>query len=216
MKPIVRIDIVSDVMCPWCAIGFAGLSKALAALNDKLSANIHWQPFELNPHMGPEGQNLREHLMQKYGSSAEDSRAARARITQMGAALGFEFNFTDDQRIVNTFNAHQLLHWAAEQGRQTELKMALFSAYFTHGRDVSVADELVAIAAEAGLNGDEARAVLNDQRYAGSVRAQQQHWQELGIHSVPAVILNEQYLISGGQPPENYIKVLTDILKLQN
>ena len=166
--------------------------------------------------MGPEGQNLREHLMQKYGSSAEDSRAARERITQMGAALGFEFNFTDDQRIVNTFNAHQLLHWAAEQGRQTELKMALFSAYFTHGRDVSVVDELVAIAEETGLNRDEARSVLNDQRFAGAVRAQQQHWQELGIHSVPAVILNERYLISGAQPPESYIRALTELLNVRN
>ncbi len=216
MKPIVRIDIVSDVMCPWCTVGFAGLSKALQTLDDNLRADIHWQPFELNPHMGPEGQNLREHLMQKYGSSAEDSRAARERITQMGAALGFEFNFTDDQRIVNTFNAHQLLHWAAEQGRQTELKMALFSAYFTHGRDVSVVDELVAIAGETGLNCDEALAVLNDQRFAGAVRAQQQHWQELGIHSVPAVILNERYLISGAQPPESYIRALTELLSVRN
>lgn len=217
MKTPLRIDIVSDVMCPWCVIGYSGLDKALTALAEKLEAEIHWQPFELNPEMGPEGQNLREHLHEKYGSTDEESKANRERITQMGAQLGFTFNFKDESRIVNTFNAHQLLHWAGATGapgKQSELKLALFKAHFTDGRDVSKVDELVAVAAAVGLNADEARAVLADQRYAAVVRASQQQWQEAGIHSVPAVILNEQYLLSGGQPPENYIQAFTQIIQM--
>ena len=212
MKTQIRIDIVSDVMCPWCAIGFASLNKALQAMDDKVEASIHWQPFELNPDMPAEGQNLREHLKQKYGSSDADSRAARERITQMGQSLGFTFNFTDDQRMLNTFAAHQLLHWAGNSGKQTALKLALFTAYFRDGRDVSLADELVAIAEAVGLDGAEAREVLTSQRYATDIREKEQQWQESGIRSVPAIILNQKYLLSGAQPPESYIKALSELL----
>lgn len=212
MKTTLRIDIVSDVMCPWCAIGYASLRQALTAMEDKIVADIHWQPFELNPDMPAEGQHLREHLAEKYGSSDEESRANRERITQMGANLGFTFNFRDEQRILNTFAAHQLLHWAAEEGKQTELKLALFSAYFRDGRDVSNADELCAIAAEVGLDGAAAATVLADGRYANIIRATEQQWQEMGIRSVPAVILNQKYLVSGAQPPESYVKALTEIM----
>ncbi|WP_430461444.1 DsbA family oxidoreductase [Thalassolituus sp. LLYu03] len=211
MTTQIRIDIVSDVMCPWCAIGFASLSKALEALDGRIEASIHWQPFELNPDMGPQGQNLREHLQQKYGSTADESRAARERITQMGAQLGFTFNFTDDQRIVNTFNAHQLLHWAGNTAQQTELKMALFAAYFRDGRDVSQNEVLVDVAASVGLDRDEAAAVLADQRFAADIRSKEQQWQEAGIRSVPAIILNQQYLLSGAQPPESYVKALSEL-----
>jgi len=162
--------------------------------------------------MPAEGQHLREHLAEKYGSSDEESRANRERITQMGANLGFTFNFRDDQRILNTFAAHQLLHWAAEEGKQTELKLALFSAYFRDGRDVSKAYELCAIAAEVGLDGAAAATVLADGRYANIIRATEQQWQEMGIRSVPAVILNQKYLVSGAQPPESYVKALTEIM----
>jgi len=212
MKTTLRIDIVSDVMCPWCAIGYASLRQALTAMEDKIVADIHWQPFELNPDMPAEGQHLREHLAEKYGSSDEESRANRERITQMGANLGFTFNFRDDQRILNTFAAHQLLHWAAEEGKQTELKLALFSAYFRDGRDVSKAYELCAIAAEVGLDGAAAATVLAHGRYANIIRATEQQWQEMGIRSVPAVILNQKYLVSGAQPPESYVKALTEIM----
>lgn len=212
MKTTLRIDIVSDVMCPWCVIGYASLRQALSAMADKTAVDIHWQPFELNPDMPAEGQNLREHITGKYGSSEEESRTTRERITQMGGSLGFTFNFHDEQRILNTFAAHQLLHWAAEEGKQTELKLALFTAYFRDGRDVSNTEELCAIAAGAGLNSREAAAVLADERYANSVRATQQQWQEAGIRSVPAIIFNQKYLISGAQPPESYIKAVTKIL----
>ncbi len=212
MKTTLRIDIVSDVMCPWCAIGYASLRQALTAMEDKIAADIHWQPFELNPDIPAEGQNLHEHLAEKYGSSDEESRANCERITQMGASLGFTFNFRDEQRILNTFVVHQLLHWAAEQGKQTALKLALFNGYFRDGRDVSNTGELCAIAAETGLDTEAAAAVLADGRYANTIRATQQQWQEVGIRSVPAVILNQKYLISGAQPSESYVKALTEIL----
>lgn len=213
MKTVVRIDIVSDVMCPWCVIGASALQQALMALDDRLSADIHWQPFELNPGMAAEGQNLREHLMEKYGISVADSVANRERIMELGSQLGFTFRFTDEQRMYNTFHAHQLLHWAAPQGAQTALQMALFTAHFRDGRNVGDDAELVAIAAETGLDAAEAAAVLADQRFAADVRAQQQYWQEAGIHAVPAVILQQKYLLSGGQPPEAYLQALTQVLQ---
>lgn len=212
MKTTVRIDIVSDVMCPWCVIGYASLRKALEVLNDKVAADIHWQPFELNPDMALEGENLREHLMNKYQISAADSDGNRARITEMGAGLDFDFRFTDDSRIVNTFNAHQLLHWASEHGLQTELKWALFTAHFTNHIDVSSVDELVKIAASVGLDAQEAQQVLIEQRYASLVRDAQQRWQEMGIHSVPAMVFNNKYLVSGGQPVESYIEILARLI----
>lgn len=212
MPVSVRIDIVSDVMCPWCAIGYASLSRALQAMAGQVEADIHWQPFELNPDMPGEGQNLREHLQQKYGSSAEESKAVRERITSMGEQLGVTFNFTDEQRIVNTFSAHQLLHWAGNSGLQTALKMALFNAYFRDGLDVSRHDVLVDIARDVGLDAQQAHAVLADQRYAAEVRNKEQQWQESGIRSVPAIILDQKYLLTGAQPPEAYVKALSEIL----
>ena len=184
MRTAVHIDMVSDVMCPWCAIAFASLNRALAAMDDQISAYIRFQPFELNPEMPPEGQNLREHLKEKYGSSDEDSATARERIVQMGEQLGFEFNFHDDTRMLNTFNAHQLLHWAENEGRQPQLKAALFEAYFRDGRNVSDTSVLLTIAEETGLDKDQAAAVIADQRYADTVRAMEQQWQAMGVHSV--------------------------------
>jgi len=213
MRTAVHIDIVSDVMCPWCAIAFASLNKALAAMDDQISAYIRFQPFELNPEMPPEGQNLREHLKEKYGGTDEDSANARARITQMGEQLGFTFNFRDDTRMLNTFNAHQLLHWAENEGRQPQLKVALFEAYFRDGRDVSNTDVLVDIAGETGLDKTEAAAVIADQRFAETIRALEQQWQEMGVRSVPAVILQEKYLLSGAQPPEAYIQALSQVIR---
>jgi len=212
-QTVLKIDIVSDVMCPWCAIGYAALDKALQQLAETIRADIHWQPFELNPDMPAAGQHLGEHLAQKYGSTPEQSKQNRDRITQMGAELGFEFNFRDDQRIVNTFNAHQLLHWLGEEQpeRQTELKMALFNAYFRDGRDISDKSVLIAIVAELGLDADFASQLLHDQTYAGDVRALQEQWRQLGVQAVPAFIINEKYLLSGGQPIEAFVQVLQQI-----
>jgi predicted DsbA family dithiol-disulfide isomerase len=210
----VRIDIISDVMCPWCVIGYKGLQQALQQLDGELEASIHWQPFELNPNMPDQGQELGEHITEKYGSTPQQSMQNRDQITQTGADLGFEFNFTEGQMILNTFNAHQLLHWAGESSDlQTELKMALLTAYFTQGRDVSSHDVLLQIVGEVGLDADHAGKLLSDQVYAGDVRALQQQWRQLGVTAVPTFIIDEKYMISGGQPPEVFVQSLRKMME---
>ena len=204
-----RIDIVSDVVCPWCVIGYRQLAEALKQTNTE--HEIHWHPFELNPNMPSEGQNMREHIMEKYGSSKQESDASRARLMEAGNEVGFTFNFNDDTRMHNTFNLHQLLHWADQQGRMHELKQALFAAHFTNGRNISDNGVLADIAAETGLNRNEALAVLEDQRFAKEVRAAEQHWQQQGIQSVPAVIFNERHLVSGAQGVENFTNILQQL-----
>ncbi|WP_201605093.1 DsbA family protein [Psychrobacter sp. JCM 18903] len=204
-----RIDIVSDVVCPWCVIGYRQLAEALKQTNTE--HEIHWHPFELNPNMPREGQNMREHIMEKYGSSEQESDASRARLMEAGNEVGFTFNFNDDTRMHNTFNLHQLLHWADQQGRMHDLKQALFVAHFTNGRNISDNAVLADIAAEIGLDRDEALAVLADQRFAKEVRAEEQHWQQQGIQSVPAVIFNKRHLVSGAQGVENFKNILQQL-----
>ncbi len=209
-----RIDIVSDVVCPWCVVGYKQLDEALKQANTDYE--IHWHPFELNPNMPAEGQNMREHIVEKYGSTPEQSDESRARITQAGADVGFDFNFTDDLRMHNTFNLHQLLHWAETQGRRHELKQALFSAHFTEGRNISDKEVLADIAAETELDRSEALAVLEDQRFAQQVREEEQHWQRQGVQSVPAIIFNEQHLVSGAQGVENFSHILKQLADMPN
>lgn len=207
-KPL-RIDIVSDVVCPWCVVGYKQLDEALQQTNTDYE--IHWHPFELNPDMPAEGQNMREHIVEKYGSTPEQSDESRARITEAGAQVGFDFNFTDELRMHNTFNLHQLLHWAETQGQRHELKQALFSAHFTDGRNISDKEVLADIAAETGLDRSEALAVLEDQRFASEVREEEQHWQRQGVRSVPAIIFNERHLVSGAQGVENFSHILKQL-----
>ncbi len=207
-----RIDIVSDVVCPWCVIGYRQLAQALEQTNT--AYEIHWHPFELNPDMPAEGQNLREHIMEKYGSSKQESDASRARMNEAGSEVGFEFNFTDDTRMHNTFNLHQLLHWADQQGRMHELKQALFAAHFTNNRNISDNTVLADIAAEIGLDRSEALAVLADQRFANEVRTAQQQWRQQGIQSVPSVIFNQKHLVSGAQGVENFKSILQQLSEL--
>ena len=204
-----RIDIVSDVMCPWCAIGYSQLARAIEETGAKVQ--ILWHPFELNPEMPPEGQNLRAHIMEKYGSSREESDAARAKLTALGATLGFTFDFSDESRMVNSFRAHQLIEWAAAQGRQTEMKLALLRAHFSEGRDVSDIATLAAIAGELGLDGEDARTALETARYAGDVRAMQRFWIEKGIRGVPAMVFDLKHLVTGAQGVENYSRLLTQL-----
>ena len=203
----IRIDIVSDVVCPWCIIGYRRLQQALELLDDGTRVSVHWQPFELNPHMPPEGQDLREHVQEKYGTTAEESKAARKRMTALAASLGTRFDYADDMRIRNTFKAHQLLHWADEHDRQTALKEALFEAYFTRQENVDDTEVLLAAVERAGLQGDEARAVLRDGRYRDAVRAAEQLWVSQGIHGVPAFIFNHRYLVSGAQEPQLFVQL---------
>lgn len=211
MENTLKIDFVSDVSCPWCAIGLQSLQLALGRLQDAVAVNIHFQPFELNPHMAPEGQDITEHLNEKYGSTPEQAAAARESIRARGEALGFTFNMDKRARIYNTFDAHRLLHWAQQEGKQMALKKALFKAYFTDGENPSDAALLVRVAGEVGLDRARAQAILESDTFAAEVRAQEQFYLGQGIHSVPAVIINEQHLISGGQPPEVFEQALRQI-----
>jgi predicted DsbA family dithiol-disulfide isomerase len=206
-----RIDFVSDVSCPWCAIGLTALQQALHNLQGEVAAEIHFQPFELNPQMPPEGEDSTEHLMRKYGSGAAQIEANREVIRERGAALGFTFNMDRRSRIYNTFDAHRLLHWAELEGRHLALKQALLRAYFTDGEDVSAHDTLLRLAAESGLDVEQARQVLASDVYADEVRTQERFYQEHGIQSVPATIINGKHLISGGQPPEAFEQALRQL-----
>jgi predicted DsbA family dithiol-disulfide isomerase len=211
MTTPLRIDIVSDVMCPWCIIGYRQLAQALEATG--VEHEIHWHPFELNPDMPPEGQNTHEHIIEKYGSTPEQSEQSRQQMAKLGADLGFAFRFTEDMRMHNTFNAHQMLHWADEQGRKNGLKMALFTAHFTDGRDLSDIAVLADVAGEIGLDPAEALAVLENQRLAPEVRQEQNFWIQQGIRGVPAVVFDHQHLFTGAQGVDNYKNILAQLTK---
>jgi predicted DsbA family dithiol-disulfide isomerase len=209
-KPL-RIDFVSDVSCPWCIIGLKSLETALDRLDGEVAAELHFQPFELNPAMPPAGQDIVEHIAQKYGSSAAQIDANRENIRARGEQLGFTFRMDKRGRIYNTFDAHRLLHWAELEGRQAALKHALFEAYFTDGKNPGDHEVLVELAQRVGLDAERARAILASDTYAEEVREQERFYTDRGIHSVPAIIINDQHLISGGQPPEVFEQALRQI-----
>jgi len=208
-----KIDFVSDVSCPWCAIGLNALEQALARVAPDIAATLHFQPFELNPQMATEGQEIVEHLGQKYGIDAQQIAANTEAIRQRGASVGFTFGIGKRSRIYNTFDAHRLLHWAGLQGEaaQRALKHALLKAYFTDGQNPSDPAVLVAAAAAAGLDTEAARSVLAGDDFAAEVRQAEAFYQQQGIHSVPAVIINDRHLISGGQPVEVFEQALRQI-----
>jgi predicted DsbA family dithiol-disulfide isomerase len=214
MNTPLRIDIVSDVMCPWCIIGYRQLAIALEATGTE--HEIHWLPFELNPDMPSQGQNLREHIIEKYGTTPEQSEESRKKMTEIGTDLGINFRFNEEMRMHNTFNAHQLLHWAEKQGRKHDLKQALFAAHFTNCRDLSDIRVLADVAAETGLDRTEALTVLEDQRFASEVRQVQNFWVQQGIRGVPAVIFDQQHLVTGAQGVENYTRILDQLAKIPN
>lgn len=213
MKKSLRIDFVSDVSCPWCVIGLRGLETALAACAEEIEAEIHFQPFELNPAMPPEGQDLDEHLLQKYGATPDQFAGTREALRTRGEALGFTFHMERRNRIWNTFDAHRLLHWAGLTGQQRALKHALFESYFTDGLSPADHTALVAAATRAGLDPEKAASVLASGAYADEVRAQEARYTGAGIHAVPAVVVNEKYLIQGGQPPEVFLENLRQIAR---
>jgi len=208
---VLKIDIVSDVSCPWCVIGYKALEQALTRVKDSVSADISWRAFELNPDMPPQGQDIGEHIQEKYGASPEQSAGNRDRIKQMGADLGFEFSYAADNRIYNTFDAHRLLHWAKPYSKQNALKLALFDLYFTRRGNPSDAEQLLDTVAAVGLDREEAAEVLSSGQYAEDVRAEQQQNQKMGISAVPAFIINDKYMISGGQPVEYFEQALLKI-----
>ena len=212
MTPHLTIDFVSDVSCPWCIIGLQSLEQAIARVADSVTVDLCFQPFELNPDMPPEGQDIGEHLAQKYGATAEQTERNRAAIRARGAELGFTFSMQKRSRIHNTFNAHRLLHWAREEGKQAALKHALFAAYFTDGQNPDDAEVLIKAARAAGLDPEAAANILASDAFADAVREREQFYRDQGINSVPAVIIDGRHLISGGQPVEVFERALRQIV----
>jgi predicted DsbA family dithiol-disulfide isomerase len=209
MPAPIRIDFVSDVSCPWCAVGLKALEQAIQTTGAEVQ--IHFQPFELNPQMAPEGEDATEHLVRKYGLTPEQLERNREMIRSRGTPLGFAFG--QRRRIHNTFDAHRLLHWAGLEGTdlQHALKHALLRAYHTDGEDVGSHDVLARIATSVGLDGQRARAILASDEFSDEVRAQEQYYIERGIHAVPATIFNERQVVSGGQPVEIFEQVLRQL-----
>ncbi len=212
MAQTLRIDFISDVVCPWCVVGLGTLQLALERLGKDVQAEIVLHPFELNPDMPTEGQNVAEHVQMKYGSSPERSAAVRQALRQHGDAVGFTFNYGDDSSIWNTFDAHRLLHWAALEDKQLALKQALFKANFTDQKPMNDHAVLAEAAREAGLDPARAHEILTSDEYAAEVRAVENHWRANGINAVPSVILNQRWLIQGAQPAEVFEQAIRDIV----
>ena len=208
-----KLDIVSDVSCPWCIIGYQSLQQALENLTPEITVDITWQPFELNPQMPQEGQEITEHLTEKYNISIEQSEQNKAVIQQRGLAVGYEFGNRGGGRIYNTFDAHRLLHWAKEHNKQTELKLALFDLYFKQNGNPSDHQQLLDVVKHVGLEPKKAQQILASNEYEQDVRELQRHYQSAGISSVPAVIINNKHLISGGQPVDVFEQALKEIAK---
>lgn len=206
----IRIDIVSDVVCPWCYIGYRRLNVAMEELAGEMRFDIEWHPFELNPDMPPEGEDAGEHLMRKYGMNREQLQLNRDRLVSVARDLGISIN-PGERRIYNTFDAHRVLRWAASQGQQTAFEMALFKAYFADGLNPSDPAVLRSIAESLGLSGDEAESIAGSDRYADEVRAEERQYVAAGIQAVPAYIIDRKYLISGGQEPATFVSALRRI-----
>jgi predicted DsbA family dithiol-disulfide isomerase len=210
-----RIDIVSDVVCPWCIIGLKQVEKALTLVGQDIAAETYWHPFELNPNMAPEGEDTAEHIARKYGSTPEQSRANRSRLSDIGNNVGFAFNYGEGMSIYNTFNAHKLLTiFGSERGwrAQTALKMALFTAYFQDRRDVGDVDVLCDIAEAQGMDRAVALAWINDAALTTSVRAEMAHWTDQNITGVPAIIFDQKYMVPGAQSAETFADVINKVL----
>ena len=211
-----RLDIafISDVACPWCAIGLASLDQAVARLKGEVETTLHVEPFELNPDMGPEGAEVVPYLGRKYGRTPEQIAQVQARIREHGAAVGFRFGTRS--HVWNTFDAHRVLHWAGLEGRAVELKRALLHAYHGEGRNPGAADVLVELAAEVGLDATRAKSIVEGDEFASEVRERQRYWRQRGVAGVPHVVVNDSYVIEGAQPPEAFEQALRQIALSQS
>jgi predicted DsbA family dithiol-disulfide isomerase len=209
----VSIDFVSDVVCPWCALGATALEQAIENVSGEVSVELTYKPFELNPNMPPEGEKAVEHLMRKYGRTAEDVAAGKAMQIARGEAIGFTFDLEKRSHFYNTFDAHRLLLWALQEGRQVALKKILLRGYFTDGQNPSDRETLVRLAAEAGLDAAAAQEVLASGAFAKEVRELEAFYQQRGINSVPAMVLNGRHLVSGSQSVEYYEQMLRQMAK---
>jgi predicted DsbA family dithiol-disulfide isomerase len=216
--PALKIDFVSDVACPWCAVGLGALEQAIANLGDEIKTDIHFQPFQLNPDMPPEGQNITEHLSQKYGSTAAQQEQTYAMIRARGAEVGFDFRMEGRGRTWNTFDCHRLLHWAGElendaagNSIQHLMKKEMLKSYFTEGQNPASKESLMGVVNLLGLDAARAKAILDSDEYTAQVRARQRFYHSQDIHSVPAIIINDRHLISGGQPAAVFENALRQI-----
>lgn len=215
MAEKLRVDIVSDVVCPWCIVGYKQVEKALATFDPPLDVEFHWHPFELNPDMGPEGQDVGEHIAQKYGSTPEQSRANQQRLSDIGDSVGFAFTLAPGRRIYNTFDAHKLLGATGRDfgwQRQTELKLALFKAYFQDNRDVSDRATLLEISDSVGLDRHSCAAWLDDDMLSAQVRGEERYWRGENINGVPAIIFDQKFLVPGAQSAETFANIVSRIL----
>ncbi|GGG44647.1 DsbA family oxidoreductase [Bizionia arctica] len=212
MKEKLKIDIVSDVVCPWCTIGYKRLEKAISELGIQDQVEIEWQPFELNPNMPAEGQNVNEHISEKYGSTLEQQKESKQHMTEVGKELGFTFDYFDDMRMVNTFDAHVLLEYAKEFGKQTELKMRLTTSFFSERKDVSQREILKQALLDVGLNAEEGLARLDNDEARKEVRSKEDYWKNLGVNSVPTIVFNRKSAVTGAQPVDTFKQVLKELI----
>lgn len=212
MNKKIKLDIISDVVCPWCVIGYRHLDAAIRELNLQDKVEIEWQPFELNPNMAIEGEDLRAHMARKYGTSPKDSDRARTELTQRGERYGFNFDYFDGMKMVNTLNAHILLELAHDLGKQTALKMRLFSAYFTEHKDISDSDVLINEAKAVGIEPQQARTALADDHLRQRIKSRQLEWQKMGITAVPTVVINRSSAVSGAQPQATFKQILLELV----
>lgn len=212
MKDKLKIDIVSDIVCPWCAIGYKRLEKAITELGFEDKVSIEWQPFELNPGMPPEGQDLTEHIAEKYGSTLEQQQASQQNMTDIGEELGFKFDYFEGMRMANTFDAHVLLEYAKDLGKQTELKLRLMNSFFSERQDVSDRAVLKQALLDVGLNTDKALEKLDNEEARYEVRNKQDQWKNMGVNSVPTIVFNMKSAVTGAQPVDTFKKVLTDLV----
>jgi predicted DsbA family dithiol-disulfide isomerase len=205
-----RIDFISDIACPWCAVGLSSLQRALERVGDEVKAEWVMHPFELNPQMGPEGEAIADYLGKKYGRTPAQIEQAQATIRERGASVGFAFG--ERKFVYNTFDAHRLLMWAGIEGKQLPLEMALMRAYHGEGKDPSNHEVLLQAVLSVGLDVEQARRILQGSDYADQVRAQEGEYQSMGIQSVPSIIFNQRYLVTGGQPVEAFEQAIRQIL----
>lgn len=212
MKEKLKIDIVSDVVCPWCTIGYKRLEQAISELGVEDQIELEWQPFELNPKMPVEGQNITEHIAEKYGSTVEQQKESQERMADAGKELGFTFDYFDDMRMVNTFDAHVLLEYAKKFGKQTELKMRLTASFFSERKDVSKRDILKQALSEVGLNVQEGMDQLDNPEAREEVKKAENFWQSMGVSSVPTIVFNRKSALTGAQPVAVFKQALTELL----
>ena len=211
MATQLKIDFISDISCPWCVVGLRNMEQALAAIGDDIETYIRFEPFELNPDMVPEGMDRADYFASKYRISEDEAKRRGGEIRARAEEAGFTMNTGEGFRIYNTFDAHRLLEWAMEEGKQRLLKHAMFAAYFTDGKNMGDHETLAEIAESVGLDGSRAREILAGDDYAGHVRQSQSHHRGRGVQSVPTIIVNDEYVINGGQPPAIFEKAFRHI-----